>query len=79
MRKVQGYIRYKMEVIILASVEYTLILAASTIEKIRRQRILKRFLAGSLTYEELLKLKKTIWFRKLYKEPPKVDTAKKDD
>ncbi len=68
-----------MEVVILASLEYTLILAASTMEKIRRQRILKRFLAGSLTYEELLKLKKMHWFRKLYKEPPTVEMGKKDD
>ena len=68
-----------MEFVILASLEYTVILAASTMEKIRRQRILKKFLRGELTYEELLKLKKTLWFRKLYKEPPNVEETKKKD
>ena len=68
-----------MEVIILASLEYTLILAATTMEKLRRQRILRNFLRGELTYEELIKLKKSKWFRKLYKEPPQVEPNKKDN
>lgn len=68
-----------MELVLLASLEYTVIIAASTLEKIRRQRILKKFLKGELSYEELLKLKTTSWFRKLYKEPPKVEEPKKKD
>lgn len=68
-----------MEFIILASLEYTFILAASKFEQLRRQRILRKFLVGQLTYEELLKLKKSKWFRKLYKEAPQVEPNKKDN
>lgn len=68
-----------MELITIAVIEYTLIAAVTELERKRRLNILKRFLEGSLTYEELLKLKKSYWFRKLYKEPPKVDDTKKSD
>ncbi len=79
MRKVQIQSKNKMELVILASIEYTLVVAATKLEQVRRQIILRNFLAGKLTYEELLRLKKLHWFRKLYKEPPKVEVGKKDD
>lgn len=68
-----------MELVLSATIQYTLILAASEIQRRHRRKMLERFLEGSLTYEELLRLKKTGWFKRLYKEAPMVDTNKKNE
>ena len=68
-----------MELVLSATVQYTLILAASEIQRRHRRKMLDRFLEGSLTYEELLRLKKTGWFKRLYKEAPTVDSNKKNE
>ncbi len=57
------------------------IILQSTIEKVeqnRRKRLVRKWLKGQLTLEELQYLKKQIWFRKAFKEVT-VDAEKKEN
>ena len=65
--------------ILFATLHYTTLLAVSELQRRHRVKLLKRFLEGSLSYEELLRLKTRPWFKRLYKEPPTVDDAKKNE
>lgn len=57
------------------------IILQSTIEKVeqqRRKRLVRKWVKGQLTLEELQYLKKQIWFRKAFQEV-KVDSEKKEN
>lgn len=58
-----------METILaLALIESFLITAATELEKARRIKILRKWMTGNITLDEIKLLKKQLWFSKQFKQ-----------